>query len=79
LNDRGREELFRRVIELVTTRSASFTVYAVAEAVKQKADGALIPLARQRKTTTFHLRPVVGTDLNDRATAYLVDRIYEIK
>lgn len=77
LNDRGREELFRRMVELVTTRSASFTIYAVAEAVKQKADGTLLPMARQKRATTIQLEPVVGSNLNDRTAAYRVRRVYE--
>jgi len=35
-NDRSREELFRRVVELITTRSASYSVYAIGQAVRQK-------------------------------------------
>ncbi len=77
LNDRGREELCRRLIELFTTRSASFTVSAVGEVVRQRPDGTLQTLSRQRLATTFLLEPQVGPGLQDAVTSFKVRRVYE--
>ena len=35
VSDRGREELFRRVVEMTTTRGNVFTVYAIGQAINQ--------------------------------------------
>lgn len=53
--DRTREEVFRKVVELITTRSASFTVYAIGEAVRQKPDGSIVRLGQKRLKRTFML------------------------
>lgn len=70
LNDRGREELFRNLVELITTRSASFTVHAVGDAIQQNADGSLQVLSRQWVRQTFEVVPEVGDALRDRVTDY---------
>ena len=82
-SDRGREEIFRRTVEMITTRSASFTVYAVGEAVRQNADGTKVTTAQKRLATTFQLEPLVnGSPLSasvnpaDAVTSYRVRRIY---
>lgn len=56
--DRGREELFRRLVEMVTTRGDTFTVYAVGQAVSQKTPaGPKTYSALQRLKVTFRLIP----------------------
>ncbi len=77
LNDRGREELFRRIVGLLTTRSASFTVYGIGQAIRQQPDGSLTVLAHRRLSRTFQLDPLVGRNLNDTVTSYAVRSIYE--
>ncbi len=58
LYDRGREEIFRRLVELVTTRGNVFSVYAEGQAIKQKPDGAKTVTATVRSKVTFELDPV---------------------
>ncbi len=78
LNDRGREELFRSVVELVTTRSASFTIYAVGESIRQLPDGTLITTGLHRAATTFHLQPVFNNEAPDAVvSSYKAFRVYE--
>ena len=43
-NDRGREELFRRLVELTTTRGNIFTVYAVGQSLIPPQPGGTVPL-----------------------------------
>jgi hypothetical protein len=82
-NDRGREEIFRRVVEMITTRSASFTVYAIGETVRQDANGTLTMTSQKRLAQTFQLEPLVnGAPLassnvpHDAVTSYRVKKIY---
>jgi hypothetical protein len=58
-NDRGREELFRRLVELTTTRGNVFTVYAVGQSLIAPS-GAAAPLVTSTTQTkvTFRIDPV---------------------
>ncbi len=83
-NDRGREEIFRRTIEMTTTRSASFTVYAVGEAVRQEraANGnwRSVPVGQKRLAITFHLDPqVAGASLESSTTPHAVVDSYKAR
>jgi hypothetical protein len=82
-NDRGREELFRRCIEMVTTRSASFTVYALGQVIHQAKDGTKTPTGERRLAITFQLEPRKGATPLEASSApydavdnYAVKRIY---
>jgi hypothetical protein len=82
-SDRGREEIFRRVVEMITTRSASFTVYAIGETVRQDANGMMTTTGQKRLAQTFYLEPLVnGAPLassnvpHDVVTSYRVKKIY---
>lgn len=55
--DRAREEIFRRIVELITTRSAAFSIYALGEAVRQSPDGRIVPLSRSATRRVVHLEP----------------------
>jgi hypothetical protein len=61
LNNRGREELFRRIVEMVTPRGNTFTVYVVGQAVRQTSRG-IEPLSTYAKKVTFRLKPVYSPD-----------------
>jgi hypothetical protein len=86
LNDRGREEVFRRMVELVTTRSASYSVYAVGETVKSVKKGAsyqYVTLSRQRKHCVVTFDPLFNgstptstTHPNQKVSSYGVSRLY---
>lgn len=63
--DRGREELARRIIELIEPRGSVFSVYVVAQSVQETASGKLRVLAAMPLKVTFRLRPVFGTPADD--------------
>ncbi len=86
--DRSREEIFRRVVELITTRSLSFSVYCVGEAIRQLPNGSLQTEARSALRRVIRLVPQTnenGTlvDLDKatapaaRATNFRVETIHE--
>jgi hypothetical protein len=57
--DRGREELFRRVTELITTRGNIFTVYAVGQSLTPQSGGASpIVTSTSQLKVTFRIDPV---------------------
>ncbi len=77
--DRSREEIFRRIVEMVTTRSASFSAYCVGEIVQQKPDGTLFTRGRRFKKVTSRIHPLhAGQNIEmggpaDRADAYHIE------
>jgi hypothetical protein len=77
--DRGREELCRRLIEMITTRSSSFSVFAVGQAIRETAAGTIIPLATSRQASVFRMDPEMsGTTLTDTATTFNATHLYDI-
>lgn len=58
--DRGREELVRRVMELVCTKGNTYTVYAVGQALNPQTG---LPLATHRIKRTFRISPVFNPAL----------------
>jgi hypothetical protein len=64
--DRGREELFRRVAELITTRGNTFTVYAAGQAVIPPAGaGSPTVTATSQLKVTFRIEPFWNALPND--------------
>lgn len=63
--DRGREELGRRLIELVCTRGDTFTLYVVGQSLQQLPSGSLRVLSTHAMRRTVRLRPVFAPALND--------------
>lgn len=55
--DRGREEFVRRILPMVSTRSSAFSVYAVAQAVREDNSGNITTLAEATKGTVYQLNP----------------------
>lgn len=55
--DRGREELVRRVMELITTKGCVYRAYCVGEAISIDRSGKLQVLARKNLKTTFEIAP----------------------
>jgi hypothetical protein len=59
IDDRGREELFRRLAELITTRGNVFTVYAVGQAlVPQTGSTSPVTTSTAQLKVTFRIDPV---------------------
>ncbi|MFZ4776240.1 MAG: pilus assembly PilX N-terminal domain-containing protein [Terrimicrobiaceae bacterium] len=77
--DRGREEIYRRMSELVTTRSASYSVYCVGEAVQESAAGTIKPLARSQSGAVFRFDPSMPSALRSQATNFQATKLYEIQ
>jgi len=79
-NDRGREEIFRRTVEMTTTRSASFTVYAIGEAVRQDTSGTITTVGQKRLAITFQLEPQsAGALLQNSTLPHAVVDSYRVK
>lgn len=57
LNDRGREELFRRMAEMFATKGNTFSVYAIGQSLKVLPNGTVKPLATTTRKVTFRLLP----------------------
>jgi hypothetical protein len=68
--DRSREEIFRRIAELITTRSASYTVYCVGEAVRQGANGDIERQAITKQRVSFRCEPTISDVPLDGVTGY---------
>jgi hypothetical protein len=76
LYDRGREELFRRLVELITTRGSIFSVYAVGQSIAQTPSGKKNVTATSRLKITFELIPVWNPPLPNKVDpANPADRI----
>jgi hypothetical protein len=74
--DRSREEIFRRVVEHITTRSASFSVYVVGESVQQRPNGTVKSLASSKQKVSFRVVPVIEDTADAVVTGYTIE-IYE--
>jgi hypothetical protein len=57
-NDRGREEIFRRMAEFVTPKGNTFTVYVVGQALTELPNGTRRVDATQTRKVTFRLEPM---------------------
>lgn len=57
MNDRGAEELFRRMAEMVTTKGNTFTIYAIGQTVQTLPGGKIKPVATVTRKVTFGLQP----------------------
>jgi hypothetical protein len=56
--DRGREELFRRMAELITTRGNIFTVYAAGQSLVPQSSGTPVVTSTSQLKVTFRIDPV---------------------
>lgn len=77
--DRSREQIFRSLIEMITTRSASFSVYALGEAIQESPTGAIQTISRDYSAMVFRIDPVMSSSLRSRPTAYKATPLYEIQ
>lgn len=60
--DRGREELVRRLMELICTRGNTYTIYAIGQSLDPRTGR---PVATQRLKRTFRIDPVFNPPLPD--------------
>jgi len=60
--DRGREELVRRLMELICTKGNTYTIYAIGQSLDPRTGR---PVATQRLKRTFRIDPVFNPPLPD--------------
>lgn len=65
--DRSREELVRRIIEIITTRGSVFTVYCVGQAIKDTSTGLKIEATASMKVT-FKIAPIYFDSTGSRTS-----------
>ncbi|MBE2180361.1 MAG: hypothetical protein IAE97_07805 [Chthoniobacterales bacterium] len=78
--DRGREEIVRRSIEMVTTRGSVFTVYAIGQALQVSTNAAGVPIATNvrgtaRVKSTFEITPQFANAANATNDAFTTNAI----
>lgn len=64
-NDRGREELFRRLVELVTAKGNIFSIYIVGQSLRETPSGNKQVLGTTKRKITFKLTPIYNSSLNN--------------
>ena len=74
--DRSREEIARRIMEIITTRSASFSVYVIGQATEQMSNGEIRVLSSAKERFVFWLQPTLASEPEAKATSYDYDIIY---
>lgn len=77
-NDRGREEVFNRLVEMITTRPLSFSIYSVGEAISESASGQIRPLSRTRIGRVYEFEPEIPAGLREPVDSYSISPVYEI-
>ena len=68
--DRSREEIFRRIVELITTRSLLYKIYVIGQAVRQNPDGSVVPIATSYQQARVKLEPEIEEQVNARVSGY---------
>lgn len=63
LNDQGREEIFRRLTDMMTTRGNTYSIYVVGQTLNKLGN----PIATKAQRVTVRLRPVFDPVINDEA------------
>jgi hypothetical protein len=61
LNDQGREEIFRRLADMVTPKGNTFSIYVVGQSLNRLGH----PVATKAQRVTVRLRPVFTPELSD--------------
>ncbi len=77
--DRSREQIFRSLVEMITTRSASFAVYSVGEILQETDAGVIKPLGRAYKGAVYTITPAVSSALRAVPTGYIEQKVYDIE
>lgn len=77
--DRSREQIIRRMIEMVTTRSASFSVFCIGESIQESPTGVIRTLSQETAAANFRIDPIIDPAIRSRATGYRATQLYEIQ
>ena len=76
--DRSREQVFRGLAEMITTRSASFAVYSVGEALQESDTGAIKAIGRSYMGSVYTINPNLPSALRSTPTDFTVKKLYDI-
>jgi hypothetical protein len=76
--DRSREQIFRGLAEMITTRSASFAVYSVGEALQESDTGAIKAIGRSYMGSVYTITPNLPSALRSTPTDFTVKKLYDI-
>jgi len=76
--DRSREQVFRGLAEMITTRSASFAVYSVGEALQESDMGAIKAIGRSYMGSVYTITPNLPSALRSTPTDFTVKKLYDI-
>jgi len=76
--DRSREQVFRGLAEMITTRSASFAVYSVGEALQESDTGAIKAIGRSYTGSVYTITPNLPSALRSTPTDFTVKKLYDI-
>ncbi len=76
--DRSREQIFRGLAEMITTRSASFAVYSVGEALQESDTGVIKAIGRAYTGSVYTITPNLPSALRSTPTDFTVKKLYDI-
>jgi hypothetical protein len=76
--DRSREQVFRGLAEMITTRSASFAVYSVGEALQESDTGVIKAIGRSYTGSVYTITPNLPPALRSTPTDFTVKKLYDI-
>jgi Tfp pilus assembly protein PilX len=69
VNDRGREELFKRLIELISTKGNTYSIYIVGQSIRETSAGNKQVLGSVKRKITFKVEPIFNTPLSDNESS----------
>jgi hypothetical protein len=76
--DRSREQVFRGLTEMITTRSASFAVYSVGEALQESDTGVIKAIGRSYTGSVYTITPNLPSALRSTPTDFTTKKLYDI-
>ena len=76
--DRSREQIFRGLAEMITTRSASFAVYSVGEALQESDTGVIKSIGRSYAGSVYTITPNLPSALRSTPTDFTTKKLYDI-
>ena len=76
--DRSREQVFRGLAEMITTRSASFAVYSVGEALQESDTGVIKSIGRSYAGSVYTITPNLPSALRSTPTDFTTKKLYDI-
>lgn len=66
--DRGREEIFNRLVEMISTKGCVFTVHSIGQALKLDKNGNSMPISTAKCKAVFEILPIFDSPLPSDAS-----------